>query len=385
MAELNDVLGAILRDIAQARVTGDLFSRNASLDYRRDELLRGFPVPRVEIKEASVQLRFAVSSVERRETDPRAVIQAQIAPFATRLGRQAYSDLIETDPRGDELTEIIARKGLALQTRLPAVIEATLSANIAELEAAVAGRPETLARKLQGEVAGLLLADDDVKDVLTRPTRVGDLRERVSVAAAASLAALARELPRGDAPGRLSRDTIAAAAARLADEVHADLVLANPRRSELQRAASEAGVSLDRELRDAAEKALLDDPEALEAALERDPDALAEKLEADLTGALLRAPNVRDVLTSRVRVTDLRTRVATLAATSLAGFVPELRAAIEAAERQALSVEVAVATKDLADVPETMISQVTVTSEIRNYEWVETGEPGATTFRLEPE
>lgn len=384
MAELNDVLGAILRDIAQARVTGDLFSRNASLDYQRDDLLRSFPVPRVEIKEASVQLRFAVSGVERRETDPRAVIQAQIAPFAARFGRQVYSDLVETDPRGDELAEIIARKGLALQLRLPAVVEATLSANVAELEAAVAGRPETLARKLQGEMAGLVLADDEVKEVLTRSTRVGDLRERVSVAAAGSLAALARELP-SEAPGGLSRDAIAAAAARLADELHADLVLANPRRTQLQRAASEAGVSLDRELRAAAEQALLEDPEALQAALERDPDALAEKIESQLTAALLREPKVRDVLTARVRVTDVRTRVATLAVTALAAFVPELHGAIEAAQRQALSVDVAVATKDLADVPEAMLSQVTVTSEIRNYEWIESGEPGATTLRLEPE
>ena len=379
MAELNDVLGAILRDIAQARVTGDLFSRNASLDYQRDELLRSFPVPRVEIKEASIQLRFAVSAVEKHEADPRAVMQAQLAPFAARLGRQVYGDLIQSDPRSDELEAIIARKGLALDSRLPTVIEATLTANFADLEAAVAGRPDALARKLQSEIADLILGDDDVKAVLTRATRVGDLRERVSVAAAGSLAALARE------PGGVSRDALAAAAARLADGVYADLVVANPRRAEIERAAAEAGVAIDRELRAAAEKALLEDPDAVRAALERDPDALAEKLEGDLTGAVLGKPEVREALTSRVRVTDLRTRVATHATTSLATFVPELVAAIDAAQRQALTVDVAVAAKDLADLPEAILSQVTVTSEIRNYEWVETGEPGATRLRLEPE
>ncbi len=63
MAELYQVVGAILRDIAQARVASDLYTRSISLNYEQDSLLRRFPVPRADITDVEIDLKFAVSGV----------------------------------------------------------------------------------------------------------------------------------------------------------------------------------------------------------------------------------------------------------------------------------------------------------------------------------
>ena len=72
MPELNQVLGSILRDVARARFTSDLYSRNIGRFYRQDGILRRFPVPRAEIDEIEMDLKFVISAVEvdpnRRES-----------------------------------------------------------------------------------------------------------------------------------------------------------------------------------------------------------------------------------------------------------------------------------------------------------------------------
>lgn len=65
MAELHEIIGGVLRDIAQSRIASDIHSREASLSYQKDPILRKFPVPRVDIASAEIDLRFAVASVER--------------------------------------------------------------------------------------------------------------------------------------------------------------------------------------------------------------------------------------------------------------------------------------------------------------------------------
>jgi hypothetical protein len=57
-----------------------------------------------------------------------------------------------------------------------------------------------------------------------------------------------------------------------------------------------------------------------------------------------------------------------------------------AAKRQALTVDVAVTKGELVDVPEAIMSNVTLVTEIRNYEWTEVGEVDEKpTHRLRPE
>jgi hypothetical protein len=65
MAELHQILGSIFRDIAQARVTSDLYSRNISKYYEQDPLLRRFPTPRTDVEEVEVDLKFVLSGLEQ--------------------------------------------------------------------------------------------------------------------------------------------------------------------------------------------------------------------------------------------------------------------------------------------------------------------------------
>jgi hypothetical protein len=370
VAELNDVLGAILRDVAQARVISDLYSRNVSLEYRQDEVLSGFPVPRVEVTEASIDLKFAVNKIEQKESDPVKIIATHVGPYAGRLGRELYAELIESNPRGDRIEAVLNEKGLDFEVALRTIGERTILDNPSDLRAALAGKPEALIRKLQAEASGLVLGDDDVKELLTRGTRLTDVRERVSVDAAAVVGALAREI-------------LTAAAGRLGARVYEDVVVANPRREEMLRIAAERNLALDTVLRETAERVILENPDALKVALEGQPDELVEMLEREVTNSLLETDEIKTAFTRRTRVTDIRTRVATTVASSLADFAKSLGAALDADERQGLAVDVAVTAQELGSVPETVVSQIRVISSIRNYEWVST-EGGAREL-LQPE
>jgi hypothetical protein len=69
MPELHQILGSLFADIAQSVFTSDLYSRDISRYYEQDGLLRHFPVPRTEISELEVNLKFAVSQIELNPTE----------------------------------------------------------------------------------------------------------------------------------------------------------------------------------------------------------------------------------------------------------------------------------------------------------------------------
>ena len=105
MAELDQVIGAILSDITHARFTSDLCSRSISRHYEQDSLLRRFPVPRAEITELEIDLRFALSRVV---VDP-ARHDARDARISTILENYSSavlrSSLDKLKDRADRLSE----------------------------------------------------------------------------------------------------------------------------------------------------------------------------------------------------------------------------------------------------------------------------------------
>ncbi len=94
MAELNQILGALLRDIAQARFSSDLYSKNISRYYEQNSLLRRFPVPRAEIEEVEIDLKFALSEIDF-QGDTGEGREAQLAPFFERQSNALASRFIE--------------------------------------------------------------------------------------------------------------------------------------------------------------------------------------------------------------------------------------------------------------------------------------------------
>ena len=69
MADLHQIFGAILRDLAKARFSADLYSRSVARYYEADDLLRKFPVPRADIDEVEIDLKFSISDVALSEVN----------------------------------------------------------------------------------------------------------------------------------------------------------------------------------------------------------------------------------------------------------------------------------------------------------------------------
>ncbi|MEO1201671.1 MAG: hypothetical protein AAFX10_03115 [Pseudomonadota bacterium] len=69
MADLQQIFGAILRDLAKARFSSDLYSRSVARYYEANDLLRKFPVPRADIEEVDIDLKFSITDVTASDVD----------------------------------------------------------------------------------------------------------------------------------------------------------------------------------------------------------------------------------------------------------------------------------------------------------------------------
>jgi hypothetical protein len=67
MAKLENILGAILSDITKAQVISDAYSRDLKPSYREDPFLKLFPVPRIEIKDVTIDLKFTIPTLEKEK------------------------------------------------------------------------------------------------------------------------------------------------------------------------------------------------------------------------------------------------------------------------------------------------------------------------------
>lgn len=64
MAKLNQVIGAILTEITKAQAISDTYSRELKTSYREDSFLKLLSVPRAEINEVVIDLKFVVNQPE---------------------------------------------------------------------------------------------------------------------------------------------------------------------------------------------------------------------------------------------------------------------------------------------------------------------------------
>lgn len=125
MPQLHSVIGAILRDIAQARVTSDIYSREVSQYYEKDSLLRLFPVPRSEIREVEFELRFAISGVDvdpGRQGEREAKISGIYEHVSEAISEDVFENLrgSETIQKIEEWVNFVAtleKTGLRLEIR----------------------------------------------------------------------------------------------------------------------------------------------------------------------------------------------------------------------------------------------------------------------------
>lgn len=65
MAKLKQIVGVILSDITKGQAISDAYSRDLKSSYREDPVLKLLSVPRTEIKEVTVELKFAIVKREK--------------------------------------------------------------------------------------------------------------------------------------------------------------------------------------------------------------------------------------------------------------------------------------------------------------------------------
>lgn len=183
MAELSKVVGALLRDIAHSRVMSDIFSRDASVEYEKDALLRLFPVPRVEIKEAKIDLSFAVNKVEPRKVGTAEVFGPAINASAKRFGAVALDKVLEKhkDPQG--VLKLVSMKHPRLEEALEKALAETAKKSDAELKGALRNRYGAFRKKIYKTFSERFFEDKDVKDALMKGTTMPKLRRKFAALA----------------------------------------------------------------------------------------------------------------------------------------------------------------------------------------------------------
>jgi hypothetical protein len=121
MPEIHHVLGAIFRDIAQGVFTSDLYSRNISLEYERDPLLRRFPTPRTEVEEIELELKFAISGFALNPTQDESresSMATLMTGFSHDLTEILFEHLSEATEKITDFSEENRRKLRSLEYRI---------------------------------------------------------------------------------------------------------------------------------------------------------------------------------------------------------------------------------------------------------------------------
>ncbi|MGB3266025.1 MAG: hypothetical protein WBA89_18935 [Microcoleus sp.] len=64
MAKLKQIIGAFLTDISRARVISDTYSRELKASYKEDPFLKLLSVPRTDLKEVTIELKFSIKQLD---------------------------------------------------------------------------------------------------------------------------------------------------------------------------------------------------------------------------------------------------------------------------------------------------------------------------------
>jgi hypothetical protein len=116
---LSDVLAALVTSISRARVQADVAAVEASRLYRRHELLRGMPVPRIRLNRVQISLPFVVTNIRREErgqlAEPEQIAERITGDLEELLGR--VNNLLKDVNAALADNEVI-EPGTELHTRL---------------------------------------------------------------------------------------------------------------------------------------------------------------------------------------------------------------------------------------------------------------------------
>lgn len=96
MAKLKQIISAILNDISQARAIADNYSRELKHSYKEDPFLKLLSVPRTDIKEVTIDLKFAILRDQNSASSTSKVTVYQDREYqglSQELGEGDYEDI----------------------------------------------------------------------------------------------------------------------------------------------------------------------------------------------------------------------------------------------------------------------------------------------------
>jgi hypothetical protein len=128
MADLRDVVGAILRDVTEARGQADLAVRDLVSSYAKDPILRAFTIPRTEIRDLKIDLKVAVRSVDdspddraRKEQRVRDIVRSSIASLPFPIDPRSEVSIIKMgllSPSSESVEKELASSAKSEATRV---------------------------------------------------------------------------------------------------------------------------------------------------------------------------------------------------------------------------------------------------------------------------
>jgi hypothetical protein len=142
MAKLSLLIGSLLRDLAQSRVISDTYSRDVSVDYQDDPILRLFPVPRMEIKEVSISIPISVKSVQPGVVKTDQIVKSIAKQSAEKL-RSKVMEAVTAKVRNKE-TLVKAFAEEQVEKRIENAVEQKLSQSASQISKATEGEATDL-------------------------------------------------------------------------------------------------------------------------------------------------------------------------------------------------------------------------------------------------
>lgn len=95
MAQLSQIIGAILSDITRARAISDTYTRDLKPSYEQDPFLKFLSVPRTDIKEVTLELKFAIIKGENETSSTAKLPEAKVIIYAASHYEGASQELSE--------------------------------------------------------------------------------------------------------------------------------------------------------------------------------------------------------------------------------------------------------------------------------------------------
>lgn len=111
MAKLKEVIGKILNDITKAQALSDTYSRDLKSSYREDPFLKLLSVPRTEIKDVTIDLKFAILRGEQELESKVVIYQDRNYQGASQELSEGSYDLPSLTIGGDQLSSLKVPKG----------------------------------------------------------------------------------------------------------------------------------------------------------------------------------------------------------------------------------------------------------------------------------